>query len=79
VTLFRTDGSELVSYQRSLAPAELFQDIEPLRQLAGQPDLGWGFARIEVLAGHGVLASASVIDSVTNDATTIAMKRAPAR
>ena len=44
------------------------------RRRAGQPDLGWGFARVAVVAGSGILASASVIDSSTNDATTIPMQ-----
>ncbi len=75
VSLYQTDATELVSYQKSIEPGQLYQETEPFVNRAGQANLGWGFAKISVIAGHGVLASASVIDSVTNDATTIAMKR----
>ncbi len=44
------------------------------RTRAGSPDLGWGFATVTVVSGNGIVTSASVIDSRTNDATTIAPK-----
>lgn len=75
VALFDTDGSQVGRYPLSLDAAEVIQDNEPFRTRAGAPNLGWGFAQITVLSGDGVLTSASVIDSRTNDATTIAMKR----
>jgi hypothetical protein len=42
---------------------------------ANRANLGWGLAKVEVVSGAGVLASASVVDSRTNDATTIVMRR----
>ncbi len=51
------------------------QDLEPFRTRAGEPDLGWGYATVEVDSGSGVMTSATVIDSKTNDGTTIPMKR----
>jgi hypothetical protein len=49
----------------------LKQDLEPYKNRAGRPNLGWGFAVVEALEGEGLLVSASVIDSKTNDPTTI--------
>jgi len=50
------------------------QDLEPFRTRANNPNLGWGFAKLVVTSGNGVVGSASVIDGRTNDATTIPMK-----
>jgi hypothetical protein len=50
------------------------QDIEPFKTRADAPDVGWGFARVLVVSGNGIVTSASVVDSRTNDATTIPMK-----
>jgi N-acetylneuraminic acid mutarotase len=75
ITLLATDGSELHAFTLDLEPGELVQDIEPFAKRAGRPDLGWGLARAEVITGSGVLVSASVIDSRTNDATTVLMQR----
>lgn len=75
VHLLATDGSELHAFTLDLEPGELIQDLEPFATRAGRPDLGWGLARAEVITGSGVLVSASVIDSRTNDATTVPMQR----
>lgn len=71
VQLFDGTGTELTSYGLDLDPAELIQDTEPFRTRANRPNLGWGYARVSVTTGFGVLVSASVVDSVTNDATTV--------
>ena len=75
ITLYATDGSELHTYPMTVGSGMAVQDLEPFKSRALQPDLGWGFAEVEVVSGSGVLCSASVVDSVTNDATTIPMKR----
>ena len=75
VTLFATDGTELVSYPLEVRPGMTRQDLQPFKWRAGQPDLGWGFARVEAVSGRGVFTSASVIDSRTNDAVTVTMQR----
>jgi N-acetylneuraminic acid mutarotase len=75
ISLLATDGSELHAFTLDLEPGELIQDLEPFATRAGRPDLGWGLARAEVITGSGVLVSASVIDSRTNDATTVPMQR----
>jgi len=71
VRLMATDGTEVASYVLEPEPGQLIQDLEPFKERAGRPNLGWGMARIEVIAGTGVLASASVVDSGSNDGTTI--------
>jgi hypothetical protein len=75
IHLLATDGSELHAFTLDLEPGELIQDLEPFARRAGRPDLGWGLARAEVITGSGVVASASVVDSRTNDATTVPMQR----
>ena len=57
-----------------MASGTTVQDLEPFRTRASSPNLGWGYATVEVVSGDGVHTSASVIDSRTNDATTIPMK-----
>ena len=75
IQLMATDGSEVHVFTLDLEPGELIQDLEPFARRAGRPNLGWGLARVEVMNGSGVLVSASVIDSRTNDATTVPMQR----
>ncbi len=74
ITLYETDGSELLSYELMVGSGMTAQDIEPFRTRAGAPNVGWGFAKVTVIAGDGVITSASVVDSRTNDPTTIPMK-----
>ncbi len=70
VRLLATDGTALASYELDLGPFETVQDLEPFKQRAARPDAGWGRAEISS-AWNGLMVSASVIDSRTNDATTI--------
>lgn len=74
ITLYATDGTEVGNYTLAVGSGQVFQDIEPFRARFDKPDLGWGFAKVSVVAGNGIFASASVVDSRTNDATTIPMK-----
>ncbi len=73
VTLLATDGSELATLVLDVGPRATEQEVEPSVGRAGRPDLGWGMARLEVVDGSGVLASASVVDCRSNDPTTISM------
>ena len=73
VRLYDGSGTELTVYTLDLEPYELKQDTEPYRIRANSPNLGWGYAKVTVVTGFGVLTSASVVDSVTNDATTVPM------
>jgi hypothetical protein len=74
ITLFATNGSELESYTLTVGSGMSVQDLEPFRTRANQPNVGWGFAEVEVISGSGIITSASVIDSRTNDPTTIPPK-----
>jgi DNA-binding beta-propeller fold protein YncE len=75
VTLYRTDGALLGAFDLTVAGLAVVQEVEPFRRRVGQPDLGWGFARVSVDEGAGILASASMVDSRTNDPTTVRMSR----
>ena len=74
ITLYATDGSEVHAYTLMVGSGMSVQDIEPFRTRAGEPNVGWGFAEVEVVSGEGIVTSGSVIDSRTNDATSIPMK-----
>jgi len=69
VTLYRTDGQELIRYSMEVEPGMVVQDLQPFKNRAGEPNLGWGYATVEGEAG--ILACASVIDSRTNDAVIV--------
>ncbi len=75
ITLYVSDGTELTSYDLTVGSGMVVQDLQPFKTRANRPDLGFGFALVEVVDGSGVFTSASVADDVTNDATTIPMKR----
>ena len=75
VELFRTDGAALHSYFLEVPAGMVVQDPEPFDRRANSPNLGWGYAMVSVTSGSGVLTSASVIDSRTNDAATVLMMR----
>jgi PKD repeat protein len=70
VSLFNGDGSWLAGYTVTLAAGEWKQQNKVFETYAGRTDISSGFARIAVLTGTGVIASASVIDNNTGDATT---------
>lgn len=75
IALYDTAGIEVGRYSLTVSSGRTLQDLQPFSSRFGQSDIGWGFATVTVTSGEGILASASVIDSRTNDATTIAMKR----
>jgi hypothetical protein len=74
VVLYDDKGSQLAEKRRKLEPGAWIQLQEPFSQLAGEVDIDSGYASVEVLAGSGVIAYASIIDNSTNDGTAIAMK-----
>ena len=72
ITLYRTDGEELTSYPVWVEPGMVVQDLQPFKNRAGKPNLGWGFAAVRVDGSDTtVLVSATVIDSRTNDAEMV--------
>ena len=55
ITLYATDGSEVESYSLTVGSGMVVQDLEPFRTRANEPNLGWGFAEVEVLSGSGII------------------------
>ncbi len=74
VELLAADGSVLGDFSKTLAAGENWQKNRPFSTVAGQSNVSGGAARVEVTSGSGVIAYASVIDSQTQDPTTIPMK-----
>jgi len=67
-------NTKLTDYQVSLQPGEWAQENRPYFNKVGRTDISGGYAKVTVTQGAGVLATASVIDNVTNDPTTVPMK-----
>ncbi|MFI5143729.1 MAG: hypothetical protein ACHQHM_06860, partial [Thermoanaerobaculales bacterium] len=75
VTLFDGAGNSVGSYDVTLDPGAWAQENQPFVTKAHLAALDRGYAKVTVTAGAGVIATASVIDNVTNDPTTITMVR----
>ena len=75
VALFDGAGNPLGSYDVALAPGAWAQEDRPFFSHAGQSSMDAGYAKVTVTDGAGVIASASVIDNVTDDPTTVEMAR----
>lgn len=74
--LFSENGVKLYEYQPiTLAPKEARLEVEPFKTKANQFNLTSGYARVSVISGSGLVALASVVDSVTQDPTTFNMIR----
>ncbi len=70
VELFNGAGTKLTDYTVTLPAGKWAQETQPYRNRAQQGGMDSGYAKITVQAGSGVFAFASVIDNITNDATT---------
>lgn len=75
LSLYEGDGFRLMSYPVSVDPGMAVHEVQPFRFRRGRKNVTCGFAKVEVEYGSGILASASVIDSRTNDAVTVPMMR----
>jgi PKD repeat protein len=75
VELFDAGGGLLGEYAAELAPGQWSQASRPFAVHGGRDDLEAGWARVSVSSGSGVLAYGSVVDNVSNDATTVPMRR----
>ncbi len=71
VTLYDGSGAIVTAYTVTLAPSEWKQEARPFFNKGGRGNIDEGYARVDVLAGSGVEASASAIDAGTNDPTTL--------
>ncbi len=75
IVLFDANGTQVGSYNLTVPKGQVVQDLEPFTNRAGKPDIGWGFATITVVKGTNIQASAALVDSRTNDPTTIEAKQ----
>jgi hypothetical protein len=71
VTLYNGAGVEVGSYAVELAPGERQQVDRAFVRYTTQSTMDRGYAKVAVTAGDGVIATASVVDNVTNDPTTV--------
>jgi trimeric autotransporter adhesin len=71
VTLYEGGGTQVGAYAVDLGPGEYKQESRPFNSKAGQASLSAGYAKVTVTQGSGIIASASVVDNLTNDPTTI--------
>jgi hypothetical protein len=74
VSLCDNTGAVLATYDVSLAPGEWKQAYRPFNGVAHRTDLDACFAKVTITAGNGVIAYGSVVDWLTNDATTVMAK-----
>jgi hypothetical protein len=70
--LYGSDGTAIGYQMIYVEPGSVVQYLQPFKKSAGRPNVGWGFARV---TGAGLLASATVIDSRTNDPVVVQMVR----
>ncbi len=75
IKLYDANGNELTTYNLSVPAGQVVQDTSPFANRAGAADLGWGFATVTILEGSNIQASASMVDTKTNDPTTIPAKQ----
>jgi len=75
ITLFDAGGKPLTTYNLTVPAGLVVQDPEPFKNRASVPDVDWGFATVTVLKGTNIRTSASLIDSKTNDPSTIPPKQ----
>jgi hypothetical protein len=75
VHLYTRGGFWLMSFTVFIEPGEGHHELQPFLHRRCRDNIACGCVRVEVVAGSGILASASVIDQRTNDAFTVPMKR----
>jgi len=74
ISLLDATGAELTTYDLVLESERWRADNRPFFARAGRENLNAASARVTVISGNGVVAYASVIDNLTNDATTVPMR-----
>jgi hypothetical protein len=75
IVLYDQTGLPLKTYTLTIPAGTVLQDNEPLKARANTPDVGWAYATLTVLKGSNVYTSASLVDSKTNDPTTVLPKQ----
>jgi len=75
VELFDGSAAKVPECTQSWPPGQVKQKVQPFKNVAGQTNLGRGYAKVTVVAGGGVMALASVVDNITNDPATLRLVR----
>jgi hypothetical protein len=75
VALYLANGSSVGTFWVVIPPGGWVQENQPFLVRFGSNNVAGGYAEVQVLEGFGVVAYGSVIDSRTNDPTTIPMQR----
>jgi hypothetical protein len=75
ISLFDATGLPIKTYTVTIPAGTVVQDNEPYKNRANTPGIDWGYATVTVLKGTNVLTSGSMIDSRTNDPSTITAKQ----
>ena len=75
VELFDGAGMPVGDFEVTLAPGRYHQEVRVFANRVEKGAVQRGSARVRVGTGSGIIASASVIDNLTNDPTTIPMLR----
>jgi CubicO group peptidase (beta-lactamase class C family) len=73
IVLFDGSGDEVARLTRRVDPRQVLQLHRPFESIAGRTDIEVGYAVAEVLDGEEVVVYGSVVDSGTNDPTSIPM------
>ena len=76
IGFFTADGRELGHIHLRVEPRMTVQEIQPFKNRFNHPNVGWGSALVHTYPG-GIFASATVIDSRTNDAVVVPMTPVP--
>lgn len=78
VDLLDGAGAALTTFAVTVPPGQWLQETRAFKNRGGRSDIDAGSARVTVVEGKGVIASASVIDNTTNDPTTVPARPEPA-
>lgn len=70
-TLYGPDGDILATFDINVPEGEWRQENRPFFTMAGRDNLDAASAKVEVIQGSGLIVSASVVDNITNDPTTL--------
>lgn len=74
IYLYSANGTALDHYTLWVETRTTVQDLQPFKRRANRPEIGWGYAVVAPgRYSRGILASATVIDSRTNDALVVPM------
>jgi hypothetical protein len=71
VILYNGAGTQVGQYNVDLTAGQYKQENKPFATKAGLTNMAAGYAKVEVVEGGGIIASASVVDNLTNDPTTM--------